>query len=51
MKSLQYIEQIKNDHMLSNDDLIDILEKLSYITRDNGEDDTILCDLMEMLTE
>lgn len=49
MKSLEYLEKIKSEYGLSNTDLADILDYLSYIARDNGEDDTILCNLSEFL--
>jgi len=51
MKNLNYLDEIKREHGLSNEDLADICNKLSYIARDNGEDDTILCKLSEMLYE
>ena len=51
MKSLDYIDKIKEEYGLSNMDLADICDYLSYIARDNGEDDTILCELSEMLGE
>lgn len=49
MKSLEYLEEIKKDYLLNNNDLLDIIEKISYIARDNGKDDTILCELMETI--
>ena len=51
MNSLDYLEEIKNSYLLNNDDLSDIIEKLSYIARDNGEDDTILTELMDAISE
>lgn len=39
MKSMDYIEDIKNEYFLSRLDLIDILDYLRYIARDNGEYD------------
>lgn len=51
MNSLDYLEEIKNSYLLNNDDLIDIIEKLSYIARDNGEDDTILEELIDAISE
>ena len=51
MNSLNYLGEIKNSYLLNNDDLIDIIEKLSYIARDNGEDDTILTELMDARSE
>ena len=51
MKSLDYLEEIKRDYKLTDEDLADICDKLSYIARDNGEDDSILCTLSEMLYE
>ena len=51
MNSLNYLEEIKNSYLLNNDDLIDIIEKLSYIARDNGEDDTSLTELMDAISE
>ena len=50
MKGMNYIEEIKRDYALSNDDIADIIEKLSYIARDNGEDDTALCMLVDELS-
>ena len=49
MKSLDYLEEIKKDHMLSNADLIDILEKIGYIARDNNMDDSITDELISIL--
>ena len=49
MKSLEYIDKIKNDYGLSSEDLADICDNLAYIARDNGEDDSILCNLSELL--
>ena len=51
MNSLDYLEEIKNSYLLNNDDLIDIIEKLSYIARDNREDDTILTELMDTISK
>lgn len=51
MKGLDYLEEIKKDYTLSNEDLADICIKLYFIARDYGEDDTILCELSEMLYE
>lgn len=51
MNSLNYLDEIKRDYLLNNDDLIDIIEKLSYIARDNDEDDTILTELIDTINE
>lgn len=51
MNSLNYLDEIKSDYLLNNDDLIDIIEKLSYIARDNGEDDTILTELIDAINK
>ena len=51
MNSLNYLDEIKRDYLLNNDDLIDIIEKLSYIARDNSEDDTILTELIDEINE
>ena len=51
MNSLNYLDEIKRDYLLNNDDLIDIIEKLSYIARDNCEDDTILTELIDEINE
>ena len=51
MKSLQYLEEIKEKHLLSDDDLVDILEKISYIARDNGLDDSLTEELIGILSE
>ena len=51
MKSLDYLEEIKSKHLLSNDDLIDILEKISYIARDNSYDDSLTEELIDILSE
>lgn len=49
MNSLSYLDNIKNDYLLNNEDLADICDKLAYIARDNNEDDTIFCKLSEIL--
>ncbi len=49
MKSLDYLEEIKKDHVLTNADLIDILEKIGYIARDNNMDDSITDELISIL--
>lgn len=51
MKSLEYLEEIKRDHLIDDEELADICCKLAYIARDNGEDDTILCTLEDRLYE
>ena len=51
MKSLEYLKEIKKEHILDNDELIDIIEKIGYIARDNGMDDTITESLIELLSE
>lgn len=51
MNGLNYLDEIKSDYLLNNDDLIDIIEKLAYIARDNGEDDTILTELIDTINE
>ena len=51
MESLELIDLIKTRHILDNDDLIDILEKLSYIARDNHMDDTLTETLITVLSE
>lgn len=51
MKSLDYLDQIKKDHFLTNEQLIDILEKISYIARDNNYDDSLTEELIEILEE
>lgn len=51
MKSLQYLEEIKKDYLLNNDDLIDIIEKFAYIARDNNYDDDFLSELINVIEE
>ena len=51
MMSMNYIEEIKGKHLLGNEDMIEILERLSYIARDNGYDDSIFDDLMDELSK
>ena len=51
MNSLNYLEEIKNKHLLDNNDLIDILEKISYIARDNNLDDSVTEELIEILSK
>ena len=51
MNSLNYLEEIKSKHLLDNDDLIDILEKISYIARDNNLDDSVTEELIEILSK
>ena len=51
MNGLNYLEEIKSKHLLDNDDLIDILEKISYIARDNNLDDSITEELIEILSK
>lgn len=49
MKSMEYIERIKSQYNLTSEDLADICDNLAYVARDNGEDDTILCEMSEIL--
>ena len=49
MKSLDYLEEMKEKYTLSNEDLIDILSHIGYIARDNDIDDTITEDLINEL--
>lgn len=49
MKSLNYLEEMKEKYTLSNEDLIDILSHIGYIARDNDIDDTITEDLINEL--
>lgn len=51
MKSLEYLEKIKNDYLLSDGDLIDIIEQLAYIARDNNQDDDFLLSLMDEIEQ
>ena len=37
IKSLDYLKEIKEDNVLTNKDLIDLLQNISYILGDNGE--------------
>ena len=37
IKSLDYLKEIKEDNVLTNKDLIDLLTNISYILGDNGE--------------
>lgn len=47
MKSLEYLDKIKNDYLLNDDDLSDIIEQLAYIARDNNQDDDFLLSLID----
>lgn len=51
MKSLEYLEEIKEQHLLSNEDLIDILTNIGYIARDNNLSDAICDELIEILVK
>lgn len=53
MKSLDYLQNIMNENILDKGDLIDILNYLCYIARDNGESeaDSFLSELMEHLED
>ena len=51
MKSLDYLEEIKKRYALDNKDLIDILENIGYIARDNDIDDTITEELIDELSK
>lgn len=37
IKSLDYLKEIKTDNVLTDKDLIDLLQNISYIFGDNGE--------------
>ena len=37
IKSLDYLKEIKDDNVLTNKDLIDLLTNIAYILGDNGE--------------
>jgi hypothetical protein len=37
IKSLDYLKEIKEDNVLTNKDLIDLLQNISYILGDNDE--------------
>mgnify|MGYP003419540961 CR=1 FL=1 len=53
MESVDYLQNIMNEHLLDKEDLIDILNYLSYIARDNNESeaDGFLGELMEYLED
>ena len=51
MESLDYLEDMKRKHNLSKEALVDILEHIGYIARDNNMDDTITEELLEVLDE
>lgn len=51
MKSLDYLEEIMSEHCLSKKDMMDIIEKLSYIARDNNMSDEVLEELLDTLSE
>ena len=38
-KSLDYLKEIKDSNIMSNDELIDMLQNVSYILADNGYQD------------
>lgn len=38
-KSLDYLKEIKDNNIMSNDELIDMLQNVSYILADNGYQD------------
>ena len=49
MKSLDYLADIMKNNVLSKSDMMDILEKIGYMARDNGLDDSITGELMDVL--
>jgi len=49
VESLDYLEDIKRKHNLTNEALVDILEHIGYIARDNGLDDSVIEELLEEL--
>lgn len=38
-KSIDYLTEIKKDNMMTNNDIINMLENISYILTDNGYND------------
>lgn len=51
MKNNENIEIIRMRYNLSYEEIADIACYFSYIARDEGEDDTILCRIEEELSE
>lgn len=51
MKNNEYIRVIAMKYNLNENEIADIVDYLSYIARDMGEDDTALVTISEELTE
>ena len=49
MESLNYLEVLKRKYNLTDLDLIDIVENIGYIARDNGLDDSVCDEIIEVL--
>lgn len=52
-KSLDYLQEIKNDNLMSNNDLITALENIGYLLSDNGYHDArfFLDDIIDKIEE
>ena len=51
MEGLNYLEVLKRKYNLTSEDLIDIVENIGYIARDNGLDDSVCDEIIEALEE
>lgn len=52
-KSLEYLVEIKNNNFLTDDELTDVLQNISYILADNGYNDAryFLDEIMDLITD
>lgn len=49
MESLNYLAELKKRYLLNDEDLIDILQNIGYIARDNGLDDSVCDEIIEAI--
>lgn len=49
MQNLNYLETMKRQYLLNNENLIDILEHIGYIARDNGLDDSVCDEIIDAI--
>lgn len=52
-KSLEYLVEIKNNNFLTDDELTDVLQYISYILADNGYADAryFIDEIMDLITD
>jgi hypothetical protein len=49
--SIADLLDVMKDRAIAQTEVMDILEQLTYIARDNGYDDDMLCQIIDLLEE